>query len=432
MRIFTLLCATPYFFIACSSNSRSPKDDLGIQGGSSSVAIGGKASTSTGGHSISTAGGALGLGGASAAIGGAGVSETITSVGGRAFNSSNPGGSTSAGASTACTPLDLGVHIVGRRDDCLPATEVKLSWSGSGFVGAFTGSGISIHLREFGAGNQYSVLIDGKLSEKLIAKTGAGTYPLASSLPIGPHTVEFYRRTEASFSPAALSEIVVADGNLTPPKVPERYIEVVGDSISCGYGDEGEIATCPFSADTENHYLTYGSLLARQFHAEVSTIAWSGRGVVSNYNGDKSSLTMPRLYGRSLANTATSPWDFRTKAQVVIINLGTNDYSTDHDPTDAEFVSTYADLLATIRSHYADAYILCTIGPMLSGQDLIKARANIAAAVTNRVSAGDTHVEAYELAAENPNPGCDYHPNLATHQAIADELARKLSAVLGW
>jgi hypothetical protein len=46
--------------------------------------------------------------------------------------------------------------------------------------------------------------------------------------------------------------------------------------------------------------------------------------------------------------------------------------------------------------------------------------------------AGDEAVEAYEMQTGNPDPGCDWHPNLATHAAMADELGSRLAEALGW
>jgi hypothetical protein len=89
-------------------------------------------------------------------------------------------------------------------------------------------------------------------------------------------------------------------------------------------------------------------------------------------------------------------------------------------------------MLTTLRERYPLAMILCTIGPLLSGNDLALARGNISAAVAARAAAGDRAVWVDELAPDNPSPGCDYHPSLATHAAMASELVPVVSAALGW
>jgi lysophospholipase L1-like esterase len=310
---------------------------------------------------------------------------------------------------------------------------VRFSWSGTGFVGAFTGTGISVRLSESGNSAYYSVLIDGSLGNTLITKSGPGSYVLGTGLTAGSHRVELYRRTEASLGTTTLLGLDVEEGKLeTPPAARARSIEVVGDSITCGYGIEGKSASCPFTADTENHYKTFGAILARTLDADLFTVAWSGMGVVVNYGGDKSSERITQRYERAIGDEATSVWSFKAKPQAVIVNIGTNDYSATSSWTNAEFVSTYANLLTTIRGHYPDAYILCTIGPMLTDTELPGARANVKEAVNVRVTAGDHQIEAYDLQAVNDNPGCDWHPGIATHQAMADELTTELKARLSW
>jgi len=69
---------------------------------------------------------------------------------------------------------------------------------------------------------------------------------------------------------------------------------------------------------------------------------------------------------------------------------------------------------------------------MLSGGMQSNARRNITVAVTARSAAGDARVKAYEMTTQNPSPGCDAHPSLATHAAMAAELEIELKAELGW
>jgi lysophospholipase L1-like esterase len=218
---------------------------------------------------------------------------------------------------------------------------------------------------------------------------------------------------------------------LPPPPEPNRRLEVIGDSITCGYGNEGDSPTCGFSAATENHYLTYGAIAARALGAELVTVAWSGKGVIYNY-GDDQVEPLPTLYDRTLPDDPNSRFDFSLIPDAVVINLGTNDFSTDDDPAPDVFAAAYVDFVHQIRAMYPDAWILCTVAPLLSGQDLIDARAGIAAAVATLIGDGDSRVEAWEIDLENDDPGCDYHPSVATHQALAEALTEKLQSTLGW
>jgi lysophospholipase L1-like esterase len=298
-------------------------------------------------------------------------------------------------------------------------------------VAAFEGESVAVTLDDAG-GNQFTVLVDGELRPTLIAQSGSNSYELANDLGAGPHQVEIYRRTEASFGTTVFAGFDFGKGALlAPPTPPPRRIEIVGDSISCGYGNEGASATCGFSADTENHYLTYGAIAARALGAEVVTIAWSGKGIIYNYDTDTDN-PLPALYDRTLPNDAGSTWGFSVASDAVVVNLGTNDFSTDGDPTQQLFVDNYVALLERLREVYPEAFILCTVGPLLSGADLDAARGGIADAVATRVAAGDDAVRAWEMNIANDMPGCDYHPSVATHQALANALVSQLQTDLGW
>ncbi len=310
------------------------------------------------------------------------------------------------------------------------ADQARYAWSGAGFVARFVGTGVAVRLRD--ETNEHQVVLDGRPLPTLVATRGVERYLVAECLPPGEHRLEVYRRTEALFGVTHFLGIEVADGHLLDPgPAPARRIEVVGDSISCGYGNEGSTPDCRFSADTENHYTSYGAVLARSLHAELSTVAWSGRGVVKNYNGEPGDH-MGRLYERTLPESPSSPWSQRESNDAVIVNLGTNDYSTEPDPDDDRFVRAYVALLEQIRHGNPRAFILCTVGPMLAGQDLERAEAGIARAVELRRSAGDARVAAHRMTTPNERPGCDWHPGVAAHRRMAEELAVPIRTALDW
>jgi lysophospholipase L1-like esterase len=354
-------------------------------------------------------------------------------VGGSATGGSATGGSSSSGTggSGGAPSEQPGVRFVGRVD-ATDASNVRFAWSGTGIVARFLGTSIAARL---GGGQQYTVLIDGALQPKLAPSTA--TSVLAENLADGPHVVEIYRRTEANQGESIFSGFDLGAGALlAPPAAPQRRIEIIGDSITCGYGNEGPDMNCGFTPDTENHYLTYGAIAARTLGAELSTVAWSGKGVVCNYGDDATSCTdpMPAYYDRTLPNRPDSVWTFSAwQPQAVVIHLGTNDFSTMVDPAQADFETAYAALLGRIRAAYPDAVILCTLGPG-SGAEHTTALAFIENAVQSRVAQGDAKVTTFELPPTNSSDGygCDWHPSLQTHERMAEALTAALRVELGW
>jgi len=417
--------------ITLSCSDDGPAGSINGSGGAQQATGGSLASGGAGSDQVASGGTDSGLGtGGSGEANASGGTNGESASGGAAMDGS--GGRRSDLAAPDCPPPeDLGIRLVGRYDGC-PEQGVNMGWSGSGFIARFSGTGLSI--TQSGNAVQYTVVLDGEVQANLVPNTGEHSYNIVNGLPQGEHVVEVYRRGEASFGTTTLLSVEVSDGQLLDPPAPaERRIEIFGDSITCGYGNEGASASCPFSADTENHYLSYGAILARSFDADLSTVAWSGKGVVINYGGD-TSTTLPEMAERADPNSEKSVWDYTLEPEpdAVVVNLGTNDFSTDNDPTADDFLNGYLGLLRSIRARYPDALIVCTLGPLLSGTDLVQARQGISNAVQTLSAAGDSRTLVYEMQAGNPNPGCDWHPSLLTHAAMAAELTVVLGAELGW
>jgi lysophospholipase L1-like esterase len=347
-----------------------------------------------------------------------------------------------AGAGCAADPtapmkpdgiVAAGVRWVGRVDITSNPTQPRFSWSGTGFVAKLSGTALTAELAITGTAQIFKTVVDGAPQPPFTAMTGQSTYMLASGLAAGTHTVELYRQTEGAQGESRLIGLTVADGALMdPPGGSNRLIEVIGDSITCGYGNLGALADAD-CFPTESHWDTYEAIAARALNAEVSTIAASGRGVIRNYAGDTAG-TMPMLYPRVVTNAATPEWDFQFEPQAVVINLGTNDISNSKGDPGDPFRDTYAALLATVRAAYPHTYIICIIAPLLNGGDLTTIGGHIKAAVEARHAAGDANVEFFDSipAQTSDKYACQYHPNVAENMLMADMLAGELRAKLGW
>jgi hypothetical protein len=113
----------------------------------------------------------------------------------------------------------------------------------------------------------------------------------------------------------------------------------------------------------------------------------------------------------------------------VVINLGTNDFSSAVDPTAAEFANGYVAFLRHVRAGYPNAHILCTCGPMLGAGELKKVTDGIATAIA---ALGDPRIQSFDLPIQSGTLGCAGHPTVATHQKMADVLTAQLKKTLGW
>jgi lysophospholipase L1-like esterase len=331
------------------------------------------------------------------------------------------------GGSSGGTPP---VALQGRFDRT-DATRPSFGWSGSSMVARFEGTGAT--LRMDGSPNQFAVVLDGVLSPVLKIVSGTTQYAVATGLAAGVHDLVVWKRTEGNQGENRFLGLDIVGGQLLAPPVPDRRIEIYGDSITAGYGLDGKDQNCSFSQDTENHYLSYGALAARTLAAELHTIAWSGIGMYRNYGeAGPSKENMPAVYARTLTTKADSVWDFTTwQPHAVVINLGTNDASTSGDPG-TPYETNYLNFVKTLRQKYPDTFFVLTIGPMLSGTSLSAIRTHLQNVIKTRAGDGDTKLSFLEFPEQTSGYGCDWHPGAATHAKMAPLLVTELKKQLGW
>lgn len=378
--------------------------------------------------------------------------------------------STSASAQTAAPPVSstvvvptspegglvegtvaAGVRWMGRVDLTTDPAKPYFGWTASGFAAKFSGTSIGVTLNTEAVPDQncqtapcglfFQPVVDGVVLERMKATPGTATLAVASGLADGPHTLEFYRESE---SPYGTSQFVGITGGslLPPPTYSGRLIEFVADSITNGFGELGEephpdysdFAPCPFTLDTQAGYLTYAAKLARALNADPSIVALSGWGLYRGLDlgNEPTTYAMPLEYTDSRYNVPPQPqWDFRVKANAVVINLGTNDIAAG-DPG-ANFTTALTNLVAMIRAKNPGAWIFPVTGTMLSGQghawvkqyfeDFVAAEGGDAARITY-----------VDLGIQDPllGTGCIWHPSVQEHQRMVDVLYPVVKAKLGW
>ena len=318
------------------------------------------------------------------------------------------------------------IALIGRFDLSDKASPVFM-YSGSQIRTVFSGTSVEVILKDDSLRNMFNVTVDDSLFI-LTANKPDGVYLLAKNLEDRKHTLQIYRRTEWHGGNTAFKGFNIDKRRrLYSPSVKSKVIEFIGDSYTCGYGDEGKSREEHFRYDTENNYLTYGSVASRSLDAEYITICRSGIGMWQGYGGD-TTFTMPKLYDQVIINGKES-WNYkRIQPQVVVIDLGGNDLSASLDS--ATFVKTYMGFLKRIRNNYSTARIVCIAGPDSPGPEWGKWRSLIHSAV-DQYGKGDPLVSYFEFTPFEPN-GSDWHPNVEEHKQMARELTPFLKSLMKW
>jgi lysophospholipase L1-like esterase len=344
----------------------------------------------------------------------------------------------SAEASAEPAPPEHGptIRFVGRWVP-EPGGGMRCGWSGTYVVGRFKGTSVAAKIKDEGH-NLFDVVIDGEVKKPVRTDRakGAAFYTLAEGLADEIHDISVHRRVEAKVGEAVFYSFEAKEnGQIVPmlpvQRPPERRIETLGDSISTGFGVEGPGAACGWVNSEQDEYVTYHAIAARNLGADHSTIAWSGKTIHE----------IQEYFDKSLPNRPDSPlWDFsQYQPQVVVINLGTNNFAI-LDPGEAKFVKVYTDLVGKVRAVYPKAFIVCTLGSMLSDvypegrHNLTQARKYMKVAVTRLKESGETNLDFLEFPEQNHADGlaCGFHPSAKTHKLMSDRLTAFIKEHMGW
>jgi hypothetical protein len=317
------------------------------------------------------------------------------------------------------------IRYVGRWDRSTAAAP-RASWTCSTVMLKFKGTAVNAKLK---GGGFYEAVVDGQPAGVVAGKNDPQSFEIARDLPNKDHVVEIVRRDEGAWiTPITFLGFELAQGSevLSPPPSSGRRLLIIGDSISCGYGNEAtrDEGNPP---DKENGYLTYGAIAARKLNAEAQIIAWSGRKLFPDN-------TMVEVYPRTLAMDAEPKADLKSWIPgVVLIDLGTNDFrDAKKQPDEQGWIAAYKNFIASIRQTAPDSYVFVASGPMGTSANWDKWAKTV---VSDLQEKGDKRIAYLPFATQDVNGdgiGGHWHPNLKTHAKMADRLVQEIAKAVGW
>ena len=323
----------------------------------------------------------------------------------------------------AASPFPSDLVMLGRYDERDDGAR-RIGWVGSGFTLRADGP-VTVTMTDSG-GNRFDVF-EGEAARILVPQAGTHAYTLGAEGVTQDVTL---RRRSESIS-AGLTTINAVEASGTEPvTLPERRILFLGDSITAGFGVTGPDEHCGYDVDTSSVQDTYAVLAARAFGADYHIVAISGRGAIYNYD-DAPDPNMAAHVTMALPDTAGT-WDAsRWTPDLVVINLGTNDWST-YDPG-TTFAGNYTGILVELAGTYPDAEILSLTGPLLEGEQARAIEEGVATAIERAKRQG---VEARAVAITLPEAGevygCSRHPNVRAMRHMADQVIPEIAAETGW
>ena len=301
---------------------------------------------------------------------------------------------------------------------------VETQWPGVYFEAAFRGSEVFFRV---GPGHEILHVVVDNEPPLVIAKPQVGTYRLFH-LKKASHTIRVQVATESPDGPNTFGGFGIPSKEEALPVGPSgRQIEFIGDSHTVGYGNTSTKRECSQDEVWATTDVTqgFGPLTAGHYQAEYQVNAISGRGIVRNYNnfpGD----TLPAAYPFVLFDKKQTYNDPAWKPQLLVIALGTNDFSTALNPGEpwktreelhADFERTYVRFLQSLRAANPDAFLVLWATGMADGE----IESEVQKVVDQAKAQGETRLDFLPIN-DLAFTGCHSHPSLADDRIIENRL----------
>lgn len=305
-------------------------------------------------------------------------------------------------------------------------------WSPAALIQAkFKGTSCEVILNDqeiYGKEHNYiEIVIDNNKPDRLQLTGKVNVIKAAEHLSNGVHTITICKNTESGIGYVEFSGIR-CEALLTAPSKPNRKVEYIGDSITCGSSMDMSVIKCDAGKwyDQHNAYMSYGAVTSRALNAQYVLSSVSGIGLI--HSCCSMDVTMPKAFDKINMRADSGKWTFsRYQPDVVTVCLGQNDGIQDS----TAYCSAYVKFIGDIRKQYPKANIVCLSSPM-ADENLNPVLQKYITSINSYVNkAGDSKVSHYFFSKRYFH-GCGTHPDMAEHLEMAAELTAYLKKLKNW
>ena len=298
-----------------------------------------------------------------------------------------------------------------------------LNASGALLKGRFRGSELSLTLFSEpvvkGRNTYIRLTLDGRRRR---VRLPVGEKVLSFTFPAGEHTFEVVKLNESESNSLALSS-ALTDGEFLPVTEEKKIkIEFIGDSITTGYGVRAKSADEEYTTATQDVTLAYSYLTARALNAEMEICAASGWGM---YKSKYAEHALPDFYANIDLTRNRERWDFSFRPDVIVLALGTNDFSyladLSGEKREKEYTALTRKSVAFIKELLKRAPVVWVYG--FSGSESQKGLPAFMEEVRRELPSPNFYTlqvkDSHSL-----NDICAGHPGRRTHKLAAERLVR--------
>jgi hypothetical protein len=332
------------------------------------------------------------------------------------------GGASAAGGAKWFAADDPRIQYMGRIDVSNP--RLPRFWDPGTVVRfRFSGPGCRIVVHDevkYGNTHNYVVVIGGRDSFRVKLKGNTDTLTIRGG---GDNVVTVCKATEGI---GWMEMVGVEAENLLPaPPLPDRKIECIGNSITCGLGNDVQDIPCGKGEwyDQHNAWMSYGAVTARALKSQWHLTAVSGIGLI--HSCCQMTITMPEVFDRTDSRGDQGVWKFSDyQPDVVTVCLGQNDGIQDS----TTFCGAYVRFVGHLRAVYPAARIVLLTSPMGDAKLTAVLERYIGGVVR---ASGDGRVSSFFFSKQWTH-GCGSHPDIADDIEIAGELTTYVKGLMNW
>lgn len=300
----------------------------------------------------------------------------------------------------------------------------EYSWPSIYFETAFTGDWVILKFED--DQNIFQLIVDGA-TPIIINKPGKVDYAV-TGLKQGKHHLRLEKITETQSSTGRFHGFY-SNGKPAGLSERKRQIEFIGDSYTVGYGNTSSTRECTTEDvyKTTNSQISFGPLVAKHFNADYQINAFSGFGIVRNYNGHSPEKNLIAIYPFTL-NTPGYIYKSNWQPDIVVIGLGTNDFSTKLNDNEAwktridlqqDYINKYAAFVNYLHQGNPDAQFILMASDKMDGELSMQVNKVLERLKTSGIKKIDSLIFSgldYK--------GCHWHPSAKDDQLLADLLIK--------
>ena len=368
------------------------------------------------------------------------------------------------------SPKQSEIIYSGRIDFTDPEAPV-LVYATSFFKVKFTGKTcrLTFENRKAWAENSLGIILDGVQGKLILKDSGKVTYDIAEtirtedgrlfpeddffkSLSEGEHELTVFKRQDGGQHYVTFFGFEIEEGAkvIKPAPLPEKKIEVIGDSVSCG--EVCEAVDCIASSDPENNegrynnsYYSYSWQVARNLNMELHDTSQGGISLLDKtgwFNGPDDFRGVESCYDKLKYNPplGESGWDYKLwKPDLVILAFGQNDANPkdimkeEYDGEAANhWRAEYEAFIKKLRTYYPGVTIVCITTLLMHDPAWDRAIDEVAqkinkedAQARDKTSGGLYHFMFKRNGAATPG-----HPRIPEHNEMAEELSSFIRGIL--